>query len=548
MASRLRVNPPRSGFARVALALCLSSWLLPSPASARPAVTLEGGSVIFFSDTLAVIARDGAKLALPDGTRAQADAAYVDLRTDRIVLAGHARVARGAASAQADAAALELTGERVDLLDAGTGVTRTTRALGPASAAEFDAARFAFPDVDDRAAFIKSRRATIVPHADVRFTPAAFPTSVGGVPVPSYLYTYSSGAGFASSSLPGATFDQPYGLFGSPTALTALHARWEDGPGASLALQQQIVSGDDAYVTASVDAPFRSYAVSGFNAYKRMGARYTLLADGTSTIYGSVAHVALTAAFGAAGGRVDYSRGSGGGSSFTASLRTPDRPLFGGATWRLRGDVGFDAQRGGLISQLPDRRSWSTVWRHGVDLFVASPVVKVPLGATLATTFDASRTWYAFPHHFDSLSASASLSKTLSRKVSVFAGYQAAWTADVYPNAQAVFYPTPLTPLLTPDGTPYFGYAAFTGARTFRTQNLDLQFTPEPNTTLRLSAIHTSDFPQFNGFPFDRPAWEVRGDARFRPFPNIGLDVGRAYDFGWGGRRWVPRWTFAITP
>jgi hypothetical protein len=547
MALRSRVSLSPSGCARVALACGLLAGM-PLAASARPAAMLEGGTVVFFSDTLAVIARDGATLTLADGTRARADAAYVDLKTNRAVLAGHAHVAHGAASASADALVLELEGRSVDLLDASAGVSRTTRALGPGAAAEFDAQRFAFPETDDRFAFIKSKRAAITPRADVRFTPAAFPTSVGGVPVPSYLYTFSTGAGFASNSLPGATFDQPYGLWGSPTSLTALHARWEDGPGAALALQQQIVSGDDAYVTAAFDAPFRGTATRSFNAYRRMGARYTLLADGTSTVYGSVAHLAMTAAFGAAGGRLDYARSSGGGSSFTASLRTPDRPLFGGATWRLRGAVGFDGQRGGLLYQVPDSRSYSTVWRHGLDLFVAGPVVHVPLKATLTTTLDASRTWYAFPHHFDALGATASLSKPLARNVTLFAGYQGLWSADVYPNAQAVFYPTPTSPLLTPDGTPYLGYSAFTGAKTFRTANVDLQFTPEPNTALRLSVIHTSDFPQFNGYPLGRPAWEVRGDARFRPARNIGLDVGRVYDFGWGGVRWVPRWTFAITP
>ncbi|HEY0615577.1 MAG TPA: hypothetical protein VGC96_13080 [Candidatus Elarobacter sp.] len=547
MTARRRVMPSRPGFARVALA-CAVMAAAPLAASARPTATVEAPSVVFFSDTLAVVARGGAALVLADGTRAHADAAYVDLKSNRVVLAGHARITRGDAAAGADAVALELEGRDVDLLDAASGVRRTTRALGAAAPAEFDAQRFAFPEVDDRDAFIKSKRAAITPRADVRFTPAAFPTSVGGVPVPSYLYTYSTGAGFASNSLPGATFDQPYGLWGSQTSLTALHARWEDGPGAALALQQQIVSGDEAYVAAAFDLPLRGTSVRSFNAYRRMGARYTLVADGTSTIYQTVTHVGMTAAFGAAGGRVDYARGSGGGSTFDASLRTPDRPLIGGATWRLRGDVGFDAQRGGLISQVPDRAHYSTVWRHGLDLFVASPVVHVPFNATLSATFDAARTWYAFPHHYDTLSGSATLSRPLTRTLTLFAGYQALWSADVYPNAQAVFYPTPLTPLLTPDGTPYLGYSAYTGARTFRTQNADLQYTPEPNTSLRLSVIHTGDFPQFNGYPFDRPAWEVRGEARFRPFRNVGLDVGRAYDFGWGGRRWVPRWTFAITP
>jgi len=526
--------------------VCFAAF--PCAASARATAVLDGGSIVFFSDTLALVARDGATLSLADGTRAHADAAYVDLKSHHVVLAGHARLARGTATAAADAIALDLDGDRVDLLDSASGVSRTTRALGAASAAEFDAARFAFPDVDDRNAFIKSKHAKITPHADVRFTPASFPTSVGSVPVPSYLYTYATGAGFAASSLSGATFDQPYGLWGSPTSLTALHARWDDGPGAALALQQQIVSGDDAYLSASIDAPFRGYAVRSFTAYRRLGARYTASADGSATIYGSTEHAGLTAAFGLAGAALDYRHFSSGFSTFDAALRTPDRPLFGGATWRLKGIVGFDSLRGGLLTQLPDARRYATVWRHALDLQVASPLMHAPLGTTLSSTFGLQRTWYAFPHHYDSLSAAASASRPLLRNVTLFAGYQGLWSSDVFPNAQAIFYPTPATPLLTPDGTPYYGYTAFSGARTFRSQNVDLQFTPNRggSTAFRLSVIHTADFPQFNGY--GRPQWEARADAKFRPFPNVGIDVGRVYDFAWGGTRWQPRWSFAITP
>lgn len=535
-------------FARTAAIVVLTACAVLSPARAfaRATVSLDGGSIVFFSDTLSVIARDGATLRLADGTRARGDAAFIDLRTDRAVLAGHARVTRGGATTGADAIALELDGDRVDLLDASTGVTSTTRRLGAPAPAEFDAARFDFPDVDDRGAFIRSRHATITPHADVRFTPAAFPTSVGGLPVPSYLYTYATAAGFGASSLGGATFDQPYGLFGSPTSLTALHARWDDGPGPAIALQQQIVSGDAAYAAASIDQPLRGYSVRGLNAYRRLGTRYTAEADASSTIYGTLMHAALTAAFGNAGGRMDYTRTSGGASSYTASLRTPDEPLFGGITWRLTGSTGFDAQRGGLLFELPDAHDFATVWRNGLDLFLATPVVRVPLGATLATTLDAARTWYAFPHHFDTLTGTATASRTFSRRLSLFAGYQATWSADVYPGTQSLFYPAPIAPLLLPDGTPYYGYAAFTGARTYRAENAALQITPDINTSYRFSVVHTSDFPQFDGF--GRPVWEVRGDIRFRPFPNIGLDVGRAYDFDWGGTRWQPRWSFAITP
>src|SRR5581483_5560971 len=287
---------------------------VPAAAAARATATLDGGTVLFFSDTLQIVARDGATLAFADGTAGAADAAFVDLKNDRVVLAGHARLAHRGVSVRADAIAVELAGDRVDLLDAASGVTRTTRALGPAVPADIDAQRFAFPDVSDRNAFIRSRHAAITPHADVRFRPAAFPTSVGGLPVPSYLYTFATGAGFGATSLPGSDFDQPYGLWGSPTSLTAVHARWEDGPGPAIGLQESLVSGDDAYATAAFDQPIRGYSTHGFDAYKRLGRRYTVVADLTGTIYGTLEHVGATGAFGAYGARTDFSRTTAGAS------------------------------------------------------------------------------------------------------------------------------------------------------------------------------------------------------------------------------------------
>lgn len=550
----------RRAAAALAAAACAA---VPPAASARATVALDGGTLVFFSDTLGIVARDGATLRLDDGTLVHADAAYVDLKRDRALLAGHATVARGrGAATPADAIALDLDGERVDLLDAARGATTTTRAAlaaptgsapggpvpGEGGTGEIDGARFAFPEVDDRFAYIRAKHAAITPHAAVRFSPAAFPTSVGGLPVPSYLYAYASAAGFGATSLPGATFDQPYGLVGSPNALTALHARWLDGSGPAVGVQQQLVSGDNAYLAASLDAPLRGSGTRGLSGYRRMGARYTATLGASSGFGFWSAQASLGAAFGAAGGRLSYGYGSGGFSTFDASLRTPDRPLFGGATWRLRGDLGFDAVRHGslLTASVPDARRWSTVWRHGLDLFVAAPVVRGPLGTRIGTTFDAARTWYAYPHHDDTLSASLLVSRELSRKVALFGGYEASWNARVYPGAQALFFPPAYLPEVAPDGTPWFGRGAYSGASTLRDESLALQLTPNLNTALRVALHRYADFPQFHGY--GRPEWSLETDARLRPFPNIGLQLGRAYDFGWGGYRWVPRWTFAITP
>jgi hypothetical protein len=536
----------RRAAAGLVIALCAA---VPTGAHARTAATLDAGVVYFFSDTLALVGRGGATLQLADGTLIHGDAAYVDLKNDRAVVAGDARASHRTATINADAIAVDLDTDRIDLLEVTTGVSRTTHSLVSAEPAEVDAQRFAFPDVDDRYAYIKSRRAAVTLHANVRFTPAAFPTSVGAVPVPSYLDTFATSAGFGTTTLPGAVFDQPYGLFGTPTSLTSVHARFEQGPGATLALEEQLSSGDDGYVTTAFNAPIRGTGSSGINAYRRMGSRYTFQAGASSQFGFRTANASIGAAFGNAGARTTYSVSSGGFSQFDTSLRTPDVPLLHGATFRLTGDIGFDAHRGGGLapySLLPDALRYGIVWRHGLAAFLASPIVRAPFGSTLGVTLRGSRTWYAFPHRLNTIDASANLSKRLTPSISLFAGYDNAWISSVFPGRQRLFYPIPSPPFVTPDGTPYLGYGAYNGTSVSRAANFDVQIAPpRTSTSVRISLRHYVDFIQFNGI--GRPPWEVRGDATFRPFPNIGIAMGRSYDFDWAGRRWVPGWNFAIT-
>ncbi|MGD1066033.1 MAG: hypothetical protein ABR975_04390 [Vulcanimicrobiaceae bacterium] len=519
---------------------------VPIAAWARPSAVLDGGTVVFFADTLTVIARGSAALRLDDGTRASADAIAVDLKTDRVVLAGHARIARGTLAVDADAIALDLDDTQVDLLDLVSGDHRTTRALGPATDTPIDPHLFAFPDVVDRYAYIRARHADITPHANVRFRPAAFPTSVGAVPVPSYMYTYATSAGFGASSLPAADFDQPYGLWGTPYALTTIHGRWIDGLGPDVGFQEQLANGDTEYATASYDQPLRGSPSTGFDAYRRMNQIYTISAEGTDAYGYWSGQASLGAAFGQAGGRVTFVASSFGESSFDTSLRTPDMPLLGGTTLRLTADIGYDARHGGLLTVLPDASHYGTVWRHSLDAFLATPVVRGPLRTRIGATLEGTRTWYAYPHHYDEVTAATTVSRQFSRAFTMLATYQNSWTAEIYPYAQALFYPIPSPPLLAPDGTSWVGYDAYDGVAVARSTTVTAQLTPNVNTSAQLAVTRNDDFLQFGGFG---PApWAVTGTLRLRPFPNIGLQVSRGYAFDWGGVRWIPRWSIAITP
>jgi hypothetical protein len=496
-------------------------------ADALPKVRLSADRIDFFSSPLALVAHGHVRLDGGAVGRGTADAAYVDLRTDHVVLAGDARF--GASSG--DAIALDLDTARVSVLQ--------IDAAG--SGGDFD-----FPDIDPHAVFIRSLHATLVPHATVRFAPATFPSSAGTFPVPSFMYPFNPAGGFSAQSLPGATFDQPYALVGSTTELTSAHLRYETGVGPTLAFDNHLVDGDRAYLVSSIDAPGRAAQNIALTGYDRMGDRYTVSIDGATARYGSYLHGATTAAFGKAGARIDYSMFSGGGSTGNLNLRGPDLPLIDGATYRISLNAGMNAQPGGVYPELPDPSKFSTVWYHGFDVFVATPQFHGPFRTSIGATADAARTWYDFPHRHDSLTTSATISRPFGKTLTLFGTYTETNDLENYFLLQGLFYPPPAAPFIAPDGTPWPGFATFTGASLGRLAQLDVQLVTSPTTTYRLTLAHTNDFPQFHGF--GRPQNEVNLDVRFRLAPNIGIDVGRGYAFDWAGTRWVPQWQFSVLP
>ena len=493
---------------------------------AKATISLNAREMAFYATTLAIVAHGDVAIDAAGLGRGSADAAYVDMRKNRFVLAGHARLGAHAG----DALAVDVENRTVDVLSVEDGATNGD---------------FTFPDVNPRDVFIRSRHAAIVPHANARFTPASFPSSAGAVPVPSYLYTFAESSGFAAQSLPGAAFDQPYGLLGSPSSLLAAHVRYVSGTGPDLALDQHLVDGNRSYLVSSIDAPISATRSLGINGYRQLGRRYTTEIDGIGNAQTYFLHTSQTAAFGNAGARLDTSFFSGGGLASDLTLRSPDRPLPFGLTYRFQGDLGLQFQRGGVFAQLPDAAHYTSLWHHGIDLFVATPQFRMPLRTTLGLTFDTGETWYAFPHAHGTFSATATAARRFG-PLTVTGIYAQSEDVQTFGAAQGLFYAPPIPPLIAPDGTPWPGFAAFSGATTLRPAQLGFQLVTSPATTYRLTYSHTDDFPQFHGF--GRPVDQIALDARFRLASNIGIDVGRAYSFDWGGTRWVPTWGFAILP
>jgi hypothetical protein len=506
-----------------AVALALVA-LCAVPAIAKPVAELGGGAVLFYNDSLSIAIRGGANVRLANGAVITGDAAYIDLRGDRALVAGNAQIVRGTTTTHADAIAFDLRGRAIDTFNAARGIERSTADAG---------AEFAFPDLDDKRAYIRSRRAEIESRTSVRFRPAAFPTSTGAPPVPMYLYTFATGNGFAATALSGASFDQPYGLYSSPNALTALHLRYLNGSGASLGIEQNVIDNNDGYLAGALEVPTHAAINEGLNGYRRLGEDGTVTLGGFSTAGYRQTSLGFTQAIGALVGRVNYGINNLGLSSGIASLRTRDRELFSGITWHTSVNFGFIAQDGGVLPFAPSPEKESTIWQNGIDVFVASPLIHGPLRTTLSATVDGSRTNYSYPHHFNALETNLTGSRRLSRTMTMFFGYDTRWSGDIFPNNQTLFY-APSAPL-----------PGFDGYVTNRLANVDLQYVQGPYTSVRLSYRHANDFPQVNFFA-GRPPNEIRADLRVRPFANIGISLGRSYDFGWNGSHFVPGWNLSL--
>jgi hypothetical protein len=537
----LRRGVRRLAACAVAVAVLLTATV--TPAAAKSVFDVRATSLEFFADVLAIIARTDTTITA-GGLTLTGNAAYADLQHNRILVTGAAAIRNATRIVHADAIVYDVDAHTVDILDAIGGAQRGAPGLQAFAAVAIDSDRFEFPDLDDHRTYIRSNHAIVSAHANVRFAPAVFPTSPGALPVPSYMYTFSSNPGFGASALGGATFDQPYGILGGPTALFAAHFRYEDGIGPTIAFDDHLVYNDRAYIVTSIDSPFRSDRSAQLTAYQSMGPRFSQTLTASAGFGVAAGSYDLTAALGKGSASFDFSR-FGAASTLDLSARTPEVRLPYGASARLRADIGFDALPGGVITVIPDQTNYATVWRHGLDLFVSTPVFAAPFGTKLGVTADAARTWYDFPHHRDALTGSATFSKRFSKTLNMIASYSAVFSYDIYPDTQALFYPPPQVTIIAPDGTPWPGFAAFDGAAMTRSYTLDAFYAPSPNTNFRATVAYVTAFPQFHGF--GAPPLEVRFDARFRPLPNVGFDIGRGYDFDWAGRR-LTRWTFSVLP
>ncbi len=516
----------------------------PACATGRIRVDVRGDDVAFYPYSNAMlVTATGHALVRAGETVIAADAVQYDVGRGRLTAAGNVEVRRGAIHTTGDAYALDFATMTASVLRVSPQPATYAVAANATEAAQpATPDTFAHLDLDGQRPYIRSRHAIVVPGASVRMSPAEFPTGAGpAVGLPTFLYTLVQNQNLAQTAGPGASFDQPYNLFGSTNSLTAAHLRYETQNGLTAAVDNRIVDRDRAYVVTSL-LPLRGRRAD-LLAFQQLrpGVQQTLRA---SHVYGAsnvnVLSYRLQATGRAETTTLDTSL-YGTSNSVELALSTLSHDVGHYFTYQLRGGYGYDHGLGGF----PNPNAFRTF----ASGYVASPSATI-LRTDLAAQYNYALTSYDFPHEVTSGTLALTAGRDLARGVRAYANVAFGQFDNRYRDdavaRRALGLPSSAYPLIVPDGTPYLGYFAYAGLTTTRTYQITTTFRGRGENRVQVSLVHTHDFPQFDGF--GRPPLTAAIDVTRRIAPTIRLDVGRAYTFGWAGRYLSPQYTFGISP
>jgi hypothetical protein len=476
----------------------------------------------------------------------EANALRYDVVGKRLTASGDVRVSGRGDALRGAAYRLDLASDRAYLMREDPlpatfvleGDDMAAASEGPAPPGTFDDV-----DLDDWRPYIRSRHAIVIPSAGVRMTPADFPTSAGpALRLPTYLYTLVTNQNIAQTAGPGASFDQPYNLFGSTNSLTAAHLRYETQNGVTFAVDTRLVDRARAYaVTSFVPLRNRRFDLLAFQQVRpgiqqTVNATHTFANDPVTLLQyrlqatGPLSIVSLNAS------QFDSSNGI----EFGASTIPHDVGRY--FSYQLRSAFGYDHNLFGF--------PYANVYHTSLGGYVAPPGVTLA-GTNLSARYDYSLTAYDYPHQSSAGILTFSGGRRFARGVGLYASAAFGQTAnryrDVATAARALNLPDRNRPYFSPDGTPFPGFFAFAGLSTYRTYHLEATLSgrsSEDRTQLTLT--HSRDFPQ--SFGYGRPPLTASLDITRRLTRTIRIEVGRAYTFGWSGRYFSPQYTFAISP
>ena len=495
--------------------------------------TFAASQIALYVNAGVIEGRGPARVDLGNGERADADAFTYDLRSGRLLLAGHVDLTQDGGKQELHAAAVVRTPsgtiyalvtqpqavrERID--------PRTLQAQDD----DVPGDAFAFPNLAEQP-WMTADAADVVPRTLVTLRHATFLYPARGATVPSYVFVFSSNTYYANSTLPYASFDQPWPYRGGTHALETLHLRYDQTAGASLGFDHRLVFGDRAYALLSL-APLTQSGRSGaLTLYQRMSSSMyqTFSAYGyrqgdplraprqanaafayalTGALRQSYLQLSLNQSYDSlvAGGVPNHPSGVQlGWYGYDHAL---GRSNF---HYRLHTTLGYGHDAFGLGSQI-DPAAATDAWTRGAGVALSSPVVTLPLNVQLSAYGERDISWYSTGPGRGSLGDNLVL--TAARRIGSRLGAVASYQMLEASNPAALY----------------------------RTSALSLTYDGPAQTQVVLSLQHADDVNAV------RVPYQASLDLRLRIGRYGMLEIQRSYLFNYGGQTWSPRFTFSLLP
>lgn len=548
--------------------LCI--FALRTPCNAE-ALRLSADRVAFYYDRFLVTGDGNVSLRMDDGSTIVGHTFYMDLRSNRFMIAGGVHLHN--AKYDIDGAAFSdfLDFKRAYFVPLTDSPDRWTFVNGdygqPKKGREMPGDTFNLPELNHDHVFLYAKTATIRPGESVQFNPARISIGLAYIPTPGYFLNFSPNPNLAANSLSGAYFDGPYNFAGSKHSLSTVHFRYDQINKGYVAFEQHFAT-DRSYAVFSVNPlnrPQKQFNLglydrltptlqihtfselftnqSGFSQPRSAGQFTTVqLTQALSHSYVQLTGHQYNTSLLAASSEADMHH------SFDSQLiwtgfdhRLPRTPL----TYRVRS--GFGYYHDGLGVQNFGGVNYTTQWANILGITLYTPSFKLANNTYLNASFDKQRQNFQALHHIDDSSFAVSFSRTIQTKAAAYLSYNVQNIGDFYGSQQLVAYPatTPISPF---DGRSYPGYAAFRGFGTLRSLGGSLVLTPNPNFALVVGAQVNHDFPAPIPQYVGRPPYVAFGEMRVRLTRTLQVDITRQYYFNFGNQRWSPQFGILFGP
>jgi len=498
-------------------------------------VTVSGTSVRFYASHLVLDVNGSAYL--DDGVvHVQAEHITLDLRAKRYLAVGNVTVSSARAlpasagagtvveSAQGDVFGDELATHQGLLVALDeppqrrvvTGGQIGGEPTGPSPAAE----PLHVPDFGNEVPFATARRATAHVGTDVRLSDVrvALP-GARSLPLPSYVYTYSSDPGYAISNLAGASEDVPVYFGSTRDSMQGLHFIYRPDVKFAFGLDDRIVDTSHGYAIASVAPIFGNEKTLNFNWQDRINShtQQTLTSasiQGIGTINSYDVRDGIHRSFLELDGS-QYHQNFGALFAWQGyDQAIAQQGALSDLVFHLRSEVGetHTPVTPGFSPFPPDIFLPQWYSHLAFEGYLATKPLALGRGTTLNMSADDRFSHDTLPHLESIQTYILNLTQRVNPFVTLTGGIIDTPIHDGYPTLDASY------------------------ASHFTSENATLQYNHNNEFSLLLTGSHGTGSTQLPAGVTVTP-WVVGADVRFRVYQGLTVELGRSYYFGFEGQR-----------